>query len=197
MCFILRPLGSPPRTPVNKQSVPSTCGFRWDWKVAARLLGPPQRSDVSRAVVCQQSRFQTSESVPAQLETRIRVRSSKVCPWVHVSTFHHPVLLLSSTGAASCTSASLKGRSFLTLKDFNSDEIKRLLWVSGDLKRRIKRDNQVKYQTRTNFFVWVIYTNCLPFFYFSICLFCKESPLQWYLRRGAPEQECPQKQVFV
>lgn len=34
-------------------------------------------------------------------------------------------------------------------------------------------------------------------FYFSIFLFCKESRLLWYLRRGAPEQECPQKQVSV
>ncbi|XP_008326250.1 ornithine carbamoyltransferase, mitochondrial [Cynoglossus semilaevis] len=35
---------------------------------------------------------------------------------------------------------NLKGRSFLTLKDFNSEEIKRLLWVSGDLKHRIKTE---------------------------------------------------------
>ncbi|KAG7275918.1 hypothetical protein CRUP_011368 [Coryphaenoides rupestris] len=38
----------------------------------------------------------------------------------------------------------LKGRSFLTLRDFNSDEIKRLLWVSGDLKHRIKHEKQGK-----------------------------------------------------
>ncbi|KAG7255350.1 hypothetical protein CRUP_015895, partial [Coryphaenoides rupestris] len=38
----------------------------------------------------------------------------------------------------------LKGRSFLTLRDFNSDEIKTLLWVSGDLKHRIKHDKQGK-----------------------------------------------------
>ncbi|TKS67025.1 Ornithine carbamoyltransferase, mitochondrial [Collichthys lucidus] len=47
-----------------------------------------------------------------------------------------------STGAASLGSVDLKGRSFLTLKDFSSEEIKRLLWVSGDLKQRIKHEKQ-------------------------------------------------------
>ncbi|KAM9347012.1 ornithine transcarbamylase, mitochondrial-like [Symphorus nematophorus] len=47
-----------------------------------------------------------------------------------------------STGAASLSSVNLKGRSFLTLKDFNSEEIKRLLWLSGDLKHRIKHEKQ-------------------------------------------------------
>uniref|UniRef100_A0A1A7X100 ornithine carbamoyltransferase n=2 Tax=Iconisemion striatum TaxID=60296 RepID=A0A1A7X100_9TELE len=42
----------------------------------------------------------------------------------------------------SCNSLSLKGRSCLTLKDFSSDEIKRLLWVSGDLKHQIKHEKQ-------------------------------------------------------
>ncbi|CAJ1079597.1 ornithine transcarbamylase%2C mitochondrial [Xyrichtys novacula] len=46
------------------------------------------------------------------------------------------------TAAASLSSVSLKGRSFLTLKDFSPDEIKRLLWVSGDLKHRIKHEKQ-------------------------------------------------------
>lgn len=46
-------------------------------------------------------------------------------------------------GAASLGSVNLKGRSFLTLKDFSSDEIKQLLWVSGDLKQRIKHEKQV------------------------------------------------------
>nr|AFM85231.2 mitochondrial ornithine carbamoyltransferase [Clarias batrachus] len=36
----------------------------------------------------------------------------------------------------------LKGRSFLTLKDFNPDEIKHILKVSADLKHRIKHDGQ-------------------------------------------------------
>lgn len=48
-----------------------------------------------------------------------------------------------SIGAASRGSVNLKGRSCLTLKDFSSDEIKRLLWVSGDLKHRIKHEKQV------------------------------------------------------
>ncbi|XP_028993217.1 ornithine transcarbamylase, mitochondrial [Betta splendens] len=46
------------------------------------------------------------------------------------------------TGAASIDSVSLKGRSCLTLKDYSSDEIKRLLWVSADLKQRIKVQNE-------------------------------------------------------
>nr|XP_040058261.1 ornithine transcarbamylase, mitochondrial isoform X1 [Gasterosteus aculeatus aculeatus] len=47
-----------------------------------------------------------------------------------------------SSGAASLGSVPLKGRSCLTLKDFSADEIKRLLWVSGDLKHRIKHEKQ-------------------------------------------------------
>ncbi|XP_055006254.1 ornithine transcarbamylase, mitochondrial [Boleophthalmus pectinirostris] len=47
-----------------------------------------------------------------------------------------------STGSAALSSVQLKGRSFLTLKDFGSDEIKKLLWVSGDLKHRIKQNNE-------------------------------------------------------
>lgn len=47
-----------------------------------------------------------------------------------------------STGTAALGSAKLKGRSFLTLKDFSSDEIKKLLWVSADLKHRIKHKNE-------------------------------------------------------
>lgn len=47
-----------------------------------------------------------------------------------------------STGTAAFESAKLKGRSFLTLKDFSSEEIKKLLWVSADLKHRIKQNNE-------------------------------------------------------
>ncbi|RVE58425.1 hypothetical protein OJAV_G00208920 [Oryzias javanicus] len=47
-----------------------------------------------------------------------------------------------SSGTACLGSVSLKGRSCLTLKDFNSEEIKRLLWVSGDLKHQIKQKKQ-------------------------------------------------------
>ncbi|XP_041858427.1 ornithine transcarbamylase, mitochondrial [Melanotaenia boesemani] len=47
-----------------------------------------------------------------------------------------------STGAADFGQVNLKGRSCLTLKDFNSEEIKRLLWVSGDLKHQIKHKKQ-------------------------------------------------------
>ncbi|XP_006788700.1 ornithine carbamoyltransferase, mitochondrial-like [Neolamprologus brichardi] len=45
-------------------------------------------------------------------------------------------------GAACLGSVNLKGRSCLTLKDFSSDEIKKLLWVSRDLKHRIKHEKQ-------------------------------------------------------
>ncbi|KAM8854950.1 ornithine transcarbamylase, mitochondrial isoform 2-T2 [Spinachia spinachia] len=45
-------------------------------------------------------------------------------------------------GAASLGSVPLKGRSCLTLQDFSSEEIKRLLWVSRDLKHRIKQEKQ-------------------------------------------------------
>uniref|UniRef100_A0A673NBL7 Aspartate/ornithine carbamoyltransferase carbamoyl-P binding domain-containing protein n=1 Tax=Sinocyclocheilus rhinocerous TaxID=307959 RepID=A0A673NBL7_9TELE len=41
-------------------------------------------------------------------------------------------------GKAALDSVNLKGRSFLTLKDFNAEEIKHILWVSADLKHRIK-----------------------------------------------------------
>lgn len=48
---------------------------------------------------------------------------------------------------------NLKGRSFLTLKDFNSEEIKRLLWVSGDLKHRIKTEKTVHNITLLSYFI--------------------------------------------
>uniref|UniRef100_A0A672RM55 ornithine carbamoyltransferase n=1 Tax=Sinocyclocheilus grahami TaxID=75366 RepID=A0A672RM55_SINGR len=41
-------------------------------------------------------------------------------------------------GKAALDSVNLKGHSFLTLKDFNAEEIKHILWVSADLKHRIK-----------------------------------------------------------
>ncbi|XP_077392566.1 ornithine transcarbamylase, mitochondrial [Festucalex cinctus] len=43
--------------------------------------------------------------------------------------------------AAHC-GASLKGRSCLTLKDFTSQEIKTLLWLSADLKHRFKHEKE-------------------------------------------------------
>ncbi|XP_077472690.1 ornithine transcarbamylase, mitochondrial isoform X2 [Stigmatopora argus] len=39
-------------------------------------------------------------------------------------------------------SVSVKGRSCLTLKDFSPREIQKILWVSADLKERIKREKQ-------------------------------------------------------
>ncbi|XP_073701549.1 ornithine transcarbamylase, mitochondrial isoform X2 [Garra rufa] len=41
-------------------------------------------------------------------------------------------------GKPALDGVNLKGRSFLTLKDFNAEEIKHILWVSADLKHRIK-----------------------------------------------------------
>ncbi|KAL2080801.1 hypothetical protein ACEWY4_022654 [Coilia grayii] len=47
-----------------------------------------------------------------------------------------------SGSAAAQNAVCLKDRNFLTLKDFNSDEIKHILWVSADLKKRIKHEGQ-------------------------------------------------------
>ncbi len=46
-------------------------------------------------------------------------------------------------GKAALDSVNLKGHSFLTLKDFNAEEIKHILWVSADLKHRIKHRGEV------------------------------------------------------
>ncbi|PWA31467.1 hypothetical protein CCH79_00002636 [Gambusia affinis] len=68
--------------------------------------------------------------------------------WSHPSNDRFPAKLKAAPisscrgGAASLNSVSLKGRSCLTLKDFSSDEIKRLLWVSADLKHQIKHGKQ-------------------------------------------------------
>lgn len=56
-----------------------------------------------------------------------------------VQTCHAPKF---STGTAVFGPVDLKGRSFLTLKDYSSDEIKKLLWVSADLKHRIKQKKE-------------------------------------------------------
>ncbi|XP_026150630.1 ornithine carbamoyltransferase, mitochondrial isoform X1 [Mastacembelus armatus] len=59
-----------------------------------------------------------------------------------LKTLYNPSSRRFSIGAAALDSVSLKGRSCLTMKDFTPDEIKRLLWVSGDLKHRIKHEKQ-------------------------------------------------------
>ncbi|KAJ3591998.1 hypothetical protein NHX12_007128 [Muraenolepis orangiensis] len=72
--------------------------------------------------------------------SKVLVVSTSICKSLkHVPTIRARGL---SVGAASLGSVTLKGRSLLTLKDFNSDEIKSLLWVSGDLKHRIKNEKQ-------------------------------------------------------
>ncbi|XP_069493461.1 ornithine transcarbamylase, mitochondrial isoform X1 [Ambystoma mexicanum] len=43
---------------------------------------------------------------------------------------------------SSSNNAQLKGRHFLTLKNFNAEEIKQLLWVAADLKSRIKHKGE-------------------------------------------------------
>ncbi|XP_028657109.1 ornithine transcarbamylase, mitochondrial [Erpetoichthys calabaricus] len=45
-------------------------------------------------------------------------------------------------GPPCSSSVNLKGKSFLTLKDFTSEEIKHLLWTASDLKYRIKHKGQ-------------------------------------------------------
>lgn len=52
-------------------------------------------------------------------------------------------LPFSRSGIAANCSVSLKGRSCLTWKDFTAEEIKKLLWVSADLKHRFKHEKQV------------------------------------------------------
>ncbi|CAL9690072.1 unnamed protein product [Knipowitschia caucasica] len=47
-----------------------------------------------------------------------------------------------SAGSAAHGPVKLRGRSFLTLKDFGSDEIKKLLWASADIKHRIKQNKE-------------------------------------------------------
>ena len=39
---------------------------------------------------------------------------------------------------------SLVGRDFLTLKHFQSEDIKQLLWTAKDLKNRIKTNKEVR-----------------------------------------------------
>lgn len=112
---------------------------------------------VYQTVSCKQVHFQ----ILGNLVARVWVRhSSTLYLFIYLFALHSNVLLLlvhgnfnsriaffrhffHSIGAASRGPVDLKGRSCLTLKDFSSDEIKRLLWVSADLKHRIKREKQV------------------------------------------------------
>ncbi|KAG9339477.1 hypothetical protein JZ751_023616 [Albula glossodonta] len=59
-----------------------------------------------------------------------------------VKTFTSIHVMNFSTGRMTLGAVNLKGRSLLTLKDFSSNEIKHLLWISGDLKQRIKHEGQ-------------------------------------------------------
>ncbi|KAJ8255957.1 hypothetical protein COCON_G00198210 [Conger conger] len=58
----------------------------------------------------------------------------KILPNISVRNF--------CTGHTALDKVNLMGRSLLTLRDFGSDEIKRLLWISRDLKHRIKHEGQ-------------------------------------------------------
>ncbi|XP_069035149.1 ornithine transcarbamylase, mitochondrial isoform X1 [Lepisosteus oculatus] len=58
----------------------------------------------------------------------------KTFPGMHVRNFR--------VGQVTLSAVNLKGRSFLTLKDFTSEEIKYLLWMSADLKHKIKEKGQ-------------------------------------------------------
>lgn len=104
-------------------------------------------NNVCQTALFTQHRFKFLESSLEGFGAMVEVRScrfdSRVFPGI---TLDPPWFLASascSTGSASRGSGSLKGRSCLTLKDFSSDEIKSLLWVSRDLKHRIKVENQV------------------------------------------------------
>ncbi|MGH0129749.1 UNVERIFIED_CONTAM: hypothetical protein FKN15_039467 [Acipenser sinensis] len=55
-----------------------------------------------------------------------------------------PVQIPKLGGQSTFSAVQLKGRSFLTLKDFNSEEIKHLLWTAADLKHRLKNKGQAQ-----------------------------------------------------
>ncbi|XP_019749967.1 ornithine carbamoyltransferase, mitochondrial isoform X1 [Hippocampus comes] len=59
-----------------------------------------------------------------------------------LKTFKNTILRGFRSGIAANCSVSLKGRSCLTWKDFTAEEIKKLLWVSADLKHRFKHEKQ-------------------------------------------------------
>lgn len=70
----------------------------------------------------------------------LMVRSAAICTSLR---YVHAIQARGlSRGAAPLGAVGLQGRSFLTLRDFNSEDIKTLLWVSGDLKQRIKHEKQ-------------------------------------------------------
>uniref|UniRef100_A0A4W5JZ35 ornithine carbamoyltransferase n=1 Tax=Hucho hucho TaxID=62062 RepID=A0A4W5JZ35_9TELE len=52
-----------------------------------------------------------------------------------------------SIGAVALGHVNLKGRSFLTFNDLSADERKHILWVSEDLKYRIKHEKQVQWKS--------------------------------------------------
>ncbi|XP_056414897.1 ornithine transcarbamylase, mitochondrial isoform X1 [Hyla sarda] len=52
------------------------------------------------------------------------------------------LLILPLTMRSSRTNLQLKGRDLLTLKNYNAEEIKHFLWVSADLKHRIKQKGE-------------------------------------------------------
>ena len=60
--------------------------------------------------------------------------------------------------AEAAAGAAIVGRDFLSLKDFTQDEIKHLLWVSSDLKARIKQNGEViKIKQIFNLFILIVY----------------------------------------
>lgn len=114
---------------------------------------------VYQTVSCKQLGFQILGNFPELLLARVWVRHSFALYSDLFIYLHQCITFIGarkleqlnaffchffqSIGAASRGPVDLKGRSCLTLKDFSSDEIKRLLWVSADLKHRIKREKQV------------------------------------------------------
>ncbi|XP_070567999.1 ornithine transcarbamylase, mitochondrial-like [Ptychodera flava] len=66
--------------------------------------------------------------------------SSRGCLRKHIGcTYYHGDL----AGQGSLDLPSLKGRHFLTLKDFTANEIQHLLWVAADLKKRMKEEKEI------------------------------------------------------
>lgn len=99
---------------------------------------------VCQTSLSRQHRFKMLESSMEGFVAMVEVRRCRFDSRVFFPPRNDSLFLwLCSTGSASWGSGSLKGRSCLTLKDFSSDEIKGLLWVSRDLKHRIKLEKQV------------------------------------------------------
>lgn len=91
-------------------------------------------------------------------------------------------LYVHRVGKATLESVNLKGSSFLTLKDFNAEEIKHILWVSADLKHRIKHRGEVLQNILQllNLLTITYYTILTYYFFLFLCTVCPITSRQIY-----------------